>query len=146
MICLDDPKKLKIYSNWYEGGYDNPFFMIVECQNSTSDVTCETTENIEDFVRNMEINFFKQRLTFDDSIYEDHAEFTDSKGDYFPVHVVKDRIYNGRLTNYNRTYDGQLYVHNRLGLQQAIYDDSYLQLDFEEKLLETLEIMKTFVL
>jgi hypothetical protein len=60
--------------------------------------------------------------------------------------VVKDRIYNGRFKDYNRTYDGQLYVHNRLGLQQAIYTDSYFQLDFEEKLLETLEVMKSIVL
>ena len=59
MVCLDDPTKLKIHSNWYEGEYDTPYFMIVECQNSTSNTTCETTENIEDFVRNMEVNFFK---------------------------------------------------------------------------------------
>ena len=31
MLCLDEPDKLRIRSNWFEPDYDNPYFMISEC-------------------------------------------------------------------------------------------------------------------
>ena len=62
------------------------------------------------------------------------------------MHIVKERVFNKRLRDYNRSIDSQLYVHNVLGLQKAIYDDSYGHFGTQSKVLETLSLMKSTVL
>ena len=34
-LCLDNPGNLKIKSSWFEVDYENPYFMVSECLNTT---------------------------------------------------------------------------------------------------------------
>ena len=86
MVCMNDPKKLKIKSNWYDLDYENPYFMINECINSTTRV-CESPEIIEDFIRNMQVVLFKQSLKVNDRIYKEDAKYHRDDGTYFPIEL-----------------------------------------------------------
>ena len=115
--------------------------MINECQNTT-DRVCETPEKIEDFVRNMQVTLFRQKMIVNDKIYEDSAKFKSKDGDYFPVEFVSERVFSGVFLKYNPSDLAQKMMQIQLGIQKVIYDDSYFQpyIDYDGKILETLSV------
>lgn len=72
-------------------------------------------------------------MQFDDEIYNEKATFYDSKGVYFPVSLYEENYITHNFAKFDILEAKQPYYQISFGLQKAIYDDRYLQLDEDKQ-------------
>ena len=72
-MCIDDPTQLRMEANWDLKQYKVPYFMIVECKNTTEKV-CATPMEIQDFLRSSTIKASMLKTISVESLYEGEGD------------------------------------------------------------------------
>jgi hypothetical protein len=86
-VCFDSQSDLKLRANYnnYEE-YIVPYLTVVECKNTT-DITCATSEEIQEFIRSTQIILTVAETKAFENLYEDQASYY-KNGEYFPLKII----------------------------------------------------------